>query len=85
MVRWYDPRVLMQTAYQVVISNIFGRSSDTRVIEALASQQQRIRLLESGRLWLDYAADIGEAGIRPSPSRIPSRVLISRSITTAPR
>ena len=24
MVGWYDPRVLMQSAYQVAIANIFG-------------------------------------------------------------
>ena len=36
MVGWYDPRVLAHTAYQVGIANIFGRHSDTRLIEALA-------------------------------------------------
>ena len=40
MVGWYDPRVLMQSAYQIAIANIFGRHSDTRLIEALASQPQ---------------------------------------------
>ena len=30
MVGWYDPRVLMHSAYQVAIANIFGRHSDTR-------------------------------------------------------
>ena len=40
MVGWYDPRVLMHSAYQIAIANIFGRHSDTRLIEALASQPQ---------------------------------------------
>ena len=40
MVGWYDPRVLAHSAYQVAIANIFGRHSDTRLIEALASQPQ---------------------------------------------
>jgi hypothetical protein len=62
MVGWYDPRVLMQTAYQVVIANIFGRYSDTRLIEALASQPQNEFDYSNhdGDFWLDYAADIGD-------------------------
>jgi Calcineurin-like phosphoesterase len=37
MVGWYDPRQLAQTAVQVAISTIFGRHSDRRLVEALAS------------------------------------------------
>ena len=78
MVGWYDPRVLAHSAYQVAIANIFGRHSDTRLIEALASQPQNE---------FDYSdgAPAGEisgsttpptsatAGIPPTPSRMPSR------------
>jgi hypothetical protein len=39
MVGWYDPRQLIRTAIQVVISTIFGRHSDRRLVEALASGQ----------------------------------------------
>ena len=62
MVGWYDPRVLMQSAYQVAISNIFGRHSDTRLIEALASQPQNEFDYSdsSGDFWFDYVADIGD-------------------------
>jgi hypothetical protein len=65
MVGWYDPRVLAHSAYQVAIANVFGRHSDTRLIEALASQPQTefdYSNLEhaSGDFWLDYAADIGD-------------------------
>ncbi|HET9865478.1 MAG TPA: hypothetical protein VFP37_18725, partial [Steroidobacteraceae bacterium] len=62
MVGWYDPRVLMHSAYQVAIANIFGRHSDTRLIEALASQPQaEFDYSQSeGDFWLDYAADIGD-------------------------
>ena len=62
MVGWYDPRVLMHSAYQVAIANIFGRHSDTRLIEALASQPQSEfdYSQQSGDFWLDYVADTGD-------------------------
>jgi hypothetical protein len=64
MVGWYDPRVLAHSAYQVAIANIFGRHSDTRLIEALASQPQADFDYSighsAGDFWLDYAADIGD-------------------------
>ncbi len=65
MVGWYDPRVLAHTAYQVAIANVFGRHSDTRLIEALASQPQaEFNYSQSkgqtGDFWLDYVADIGD-------------------------
>lgn len=62
MVGWYDPRVLSHSAYQVVIANIFGRHSDTRLIEALASQPQGEFDYShaGGDFWLDYVADTGD-------------------------
>ena len=62
MVGWYDPRVLAHSAYQVAIANIFGRHSDTRLIEALASQPQTEFDYShaAGDFWLDYIADIGD-------------------------
>jgi hypothetical protein len=62
MVGWYDPRVLAHSAYQVAIANVFGRHSDTRLIEALASQPQNEFDYShaQGDFWLDYAADIGD-------------------------
>lgn len=62
MVGWYDPRVLAHSAYQVAIANVFGRHSDTRLIEALASQPQNEfdYSQATGDFWLDYAADIGD-------------------------
>src|SRR5678816_2202806 len=66
MVGWYDPRVLMQSGYQVAIANIFGRHSDTRLIEALASQPQAefdyssMEGTDEGDFWLDYVADTGD-------------------------
>jgi hypothetical protein len=62
MVGWYDPRVLLHSAYLVAISNIFGRHSDTRLIEALASQPQSEfdYSAATGDFWFDYAADTGD-------------------------
>ena len=62
MVGWYDPRVLAHSAYQLAIANIFGRHSDTRLIEALASQPQNEfdYSAAQGDFWFDYVADIGD-------------------------
>jgi hypothetical protein len=62
MVGWYDPRVLAHSAYKLVIANIFGRHSDTRLIEALASQPQNEfdYSAAEGDFWFDYAADVGD-------------------------
>lgn len=62
MVGWYDPRVLAYSAYKLVIANIFGRHSDTRLIEALASQPQNEfdYSAAQGDFWFDYVADIGD-------------------------
>ncbi len=40
MTGWFDPSVLAQSATMMVTANIFGRHSDTRLIEALGSQPQ---------------------------------------------
>lgn len=42
MVGWYDPRQLIRTGVQVAISTIFGRHSDRRLVEALASSRPEI-------------------------------------------
>jgi hypothetical protein len=62
MVGWYDPRVLTHSAYQLAIANVFGRHSDTRLIEALANQPQTEfdYSVAEGDFWLDYTADIGD-------------------------
>jgi hypothetical protein len=41
MVGWYDPRQLAQTAVEVAISTIFGRHSDQRLVEAMASGDRK--------------------------------------------
>ena len=62
MVGWYDPRVLLQSAWQVAIANIFGRHSDTRLIEALSTQPQKEfdYSQETGEFWFDFVADTGD-------------------------
>ena len=56
MVGWYDPGVLAQSAWLMTVANIFGRHSDSRLIEALASQPQREFRFDadrdSGEFWL---------------------------------
>jgi hypothetical protein len=67
MVGWYDPRVLAHSGWLVAIANLFGRHSDTRLIEALASQPQEEfdYSAAQGDFWFDYAADLGD-GFNPT-------------------
>jgi hypothetical protein len=67
MVCWYDPRQLLQTAVGVVISSIFGRHADRRLIEAVTMMGDPPEAVdysdeakESGEFWLDYASDVGD-------------------------
>lgn len=41
MVGWYDPRQLAKTGIEVAISTIFGRHSDHRLVEAMASSDHQ--------------------------------------------
>ena len=54
--------MLAHSAYQVAIANVFGRHSDTRLIEALASQPQNEfdYSAATGDFWFDYTADIAK-------------------------
>ncbi|MEZ5498013.1 MAG: hypothetical protein R3E77_01150 [Steroidobacteraceae bacterium] len=62
MVGWYDPPILVRSALNLTLANLFGRHSDTRLIEALASQPQGYfdYRHDEGELWIDYVADIGD-------------------------
>lgn len=70
MTGWFDPGVLSQTATMMVTANIFGRHSDTRLIEALGSQPQdcfdysdqgaAAGAATSAEFWIDYVADLGD-------------------------
>jgi hypothetical protein len=63
MVGWYDPAVLARSAWLLTLSNIFGRHSDRRLIEALANRPQeafRCEPAADGDLWLDFTSDVGD-------------------------
>jgi hypothetical protein len=62
MTGWFDPAVMAQTATMLFTANIFGRHSDTRLIEALGSQpQDSFDYSKSpGDFWIDYVADVGD-------------------------
>lgn len=62
MTGWFDPKVMSQSATMLLTANIFGRHSDTRLIEALGSQPQGVfdYTSEAGDFWIDYVADLGD-------------------------
>ena len=62
MTGWFDPKVMAQSAAMLLTANIFGRHSDTRLIEALGSQPQGAfdYSEQPGPFWLDYVADVGD-------------------------
>jgi hypothetical protein len=62
MVGWYSPRVLAQSAWLVAVSNLFGRHSDSRLIEALAGQKQDEFDYSdcNSEFWLDFVCDTGD-------------------------
>jgi hypothetical protein len=62
MVGWFDPPVLAQSAWLVAVSNIFGRHSDTRLIEALSGVPQGEFDYSSANedFWFDFVCDLGD-------------------------
>ncbi|MGE3510319.1 MAG: metallophosphoesterase [Vicinamibacterales bacterium] len=68
MVGWFDPGPLISTALDVVVSTMFGRHSDYRLLEALATSHQEddfdYTRDENGEprpdIWVDYVADTGD-------------------------
>lgn len=67
MVGWFDPGPLLVTGFNVLVSTLFGRHSDYRLIEAIAAggSDEIYDCTKSGEeerdeLWLDYIADTGD-------------------------
>ncbi len=67
MVRWFDPKQLVRTALEVMISTVLGRHSDRRLIEALTTAGplepfdcQEEMDLSGEDFWLDYISDTGD-------------------------
>ncbi|HEX2041283.1 MAG TPA: hypothetical protein VHF24_01490 [Acidimicrobiales bacterium] len=59
MVSWLNPRQLVDTALQAVLSVIFGAYADKRQMQALAVSEVYDQS-NADELWLDYVADLGD-------------------------
>lgn len=67
MVGWYDPGPLVATGLKVLVSSLFGRHADNRLLEALASggvdeiyEYTKAGDADRTELWVDYIADTGD-------------------------
>ncbi len=65
MVSWYDPRQLMRTGLEVLLSTSISRHSDSRRIDALTYRAEPIdfsagRFGENDDYTIDYVADMGD-------------------------
>ncbi len=64
MVRWYSPKVLAQTGFDVLVAAALGRHTDFRRLESLHQAQAEPLFDYSGEaeadFWLDYVADSGD-------------------------
>lgn len=58
MVGWYDPRQLAKTGVEVAISTIFGRHSDQRLVEAMASGDIREKFHDYSCYYEDDGHDV---------------------------
>lgn len=65
MVRWYDPRQLLRTGVQTVLTAIFAQRADARLLMALGADQSPLSLAHRDALWVDFVADTGD-GWRPT-------------------
>jgi Calcineurin-like phosphoesterase len=60
MVGWYDPRQLAKTGIEVAISTIFGRHSDHRLVEAMASGDKDEPFYDYTHHYVDNGHDISQ-------------------------
>jgi len=61
MVGWFDPGQLVRTGLDVVISAMFARNSDRRVLDALSHPGfDACDYSSRDELWIDYVADTGD-------------------------
>lgn len=63
-VRWFNPKGLMYTGFQVLLAGIFGRYADKREIQRVFASRG-YDLSERSELWIDYVADLGD-GFAPT-------------------
>lgn len=61
MVSWFDPAQLLRTGLQVVVSTMFGKSADRRILDAIVHPNVQPCHRETGEeLWIDYVSDTGD-------------------------
>ena len=67
MVGWFDPGQLARTGVEVLVSTMFGRHADHRILEALSRRDFEAHDYtkhEDGRprdtIWIDYVGDVGD-------------------------
>lgn len=60
MVRWYDPAQLFRTGVQTVLTAIFARRADARILMALGPAQPALDLTDASARWVDFVADTGD-------------------------
>ena len=67
MVGWFDPGQLVRTGVEVLVSTMFGRHADHRILEALGRpdpEPHDYTLREDGQprrsMWIDYVGDVGD-------------------------
>jgi hypothetical protein len=69
MVGWYDPRQLLRSGIQVAISTLFGRHSDHRLVEALATEASAPKFYDYTCHYRDDGTDLCEPDVsRPRNS-----------------
>ncbi|HEU4409166.1 MAG TPA: calcineurin [Polyangiaceae bacterium] len=65
MVGWYDPRQLLVTGMQTVVSSLFGRRADFRLLQSLQAEAIDVDYRKEAEVWVDYIADVGD-GFNPT-------------------
>src|SRR3712207_4289043 len=59
--RWLEPRLLLQTSLQLVVSGVLGQYNDKRELMGEIEAKGYIDLSDThGDLWLDYVSDLGD-------------------------
>ena len=59
--RWLEPRLLLQTSLQVVVSGVLGEYNDKRELMGEIEAEGYLDLSGTdGDLWLDYVSDLGD-------------------------
>jgi hypothetical protein len=67
MVRWFDPGQLVDTAFKVAVSGLFGAYADKREVQAALTEPVVHDYSDRAELWLDFVADTGD-GFEPTYS-----------------